>query len=122
MAKEKRKLNDNQASATVRNIKTSVQKLNLVAGVIRNMKASDAVLQLKFMPKKVAHTVRQCLESALSNAENNHELDVDNLVVDKVLVGKAFVMKRFSARARGRGARILKPFSNLRIIVKEIEG
>jgi len=121
MAKEKRKLLDNQASAKVTNIKTSVQKLGLVAEVIRGMKADEAVLQLQFMKKKVAITVKKCLESALANAENNHDLDIDNLVVDKVLVGKAFVMKRFKARARGRGAKILKPFSNLEIIVKEIE-
>ncbi|MBT4922712.1 MAG: 50S ribosomal protein L22 [Rickettsiales bacterium] len=122
MAKERRKLSDNQASAKVTNIKTSVQKLGLVAEVIRGMKAEEAVLQLQFMKKKVAITVKKCLESALANAENNHELDIDNLVIDRVLVGKAFVMKRFKARARGRGAKILKPFSNLEIIVKEIEG
>lgn len=122
MAKEKRRLADNQASAKTTNIKTSVQKLGLVADVIRNMKAQEAVLQLQFMKKKVAITVQKCLESALANAENNHELDIDNLVIDRVLVGKSFVMKRFKARARGRGAKILKPFSNLEIIVKEIEG
>ncbi|MBT4989531.1 MAG: 50S ribosomal protein L22 [Rickettsiales bacterium] len=122
MTKEKRKLAENQASAKVTNIKTSVQKLGLVADVIRGMKANHAVLQLQFMKKKVAITVKKCLESALANAENNHELDIDNLVVDRVLVGKAFVMKRFRARARGRGAKILKPYSNIEIIVKEIEG
>lgn len=122
MTKVKRKLEENQASAKVKNIKTSVQKLGLVADSIRGMKADQAVLQLQFMKKKVAIIVKKCLESALANAENNHELDIDNLVVDKVLVGKALVMKRFRARARGRGAKILKPFSNLEIIVKEIEG
>ncbi|MBL6785837.1 MAG: 50S ribosomal protein L22 [Rickettsiales bacterium] len=122
MTKAKRKLSENQASAKLSNIKTSVQKLNIVADLIRGMKADQAVLQLQFMKKKLALPVKKCLESALANAENNHELDIDNLVIDRVLVGKSFVMKRFRARARGRGAKILKPFSNIEIIVKEIEG
>ena len=117
----KRKLQDNQASARIKNIKTSVQKLSLVANLIQGLKVSDALLQLQFMKKKVAVNVKSCFESAVANAENNHELDVDNLVVDRVNLGKSFVMKRFRARARGRGAKILKPFSNMEIIVKEIE-
>jgi len=121
MTKQKRKLTDNQASAKLSNIKTSVQKLGLVADVIRGQKADKALLQLQFLKKKNADIVKRCLESALANAENNHDLDIDNIYIDKVLVGKAFVMKRFRARARGRGAKILKPYSNLEIIVKEIE-
>ena len=117
----KRKLNDNQASAKVKNIKTSVQKLGLVTNAIQGMKVSEALLQLRFMKKKVAINVKSCLESAIANAENNHELDIDNLIIDRVNIGKSFVMKRFRARARGRGARIFKPFSNMEIIVKELE-
>ena len=114
MTKAKRKLSENQASAKLSNIKTSVQKLNIVADLIRGMKADQAVLQLQFMKKKLALPVKKCLESALANAENNHELDIDNLVIDRVLVGKSFVMKRFRARARGRGAKS----SNLLVILK----
>jgi large subunit ribosomal protein L22 len=121
MTKQKRKLSDNQASAKVATIKTSVQKLSLVADLIRGQKADKALLQLQFLKKKNASIVKKCLESALANAENNHDLDIDNIYIHEVLVGKAFVMKRFRARARGRGAKILKPFSKLEIIVKELE-
>lgn len=123
MAKEKlqRRLDSNQASAKVSTIRISPSKLNLVARSITGLEASKAVLQLQFSNKKAAKHVLSCLNSALANAENNHDLDIDNIIVDKVNVGKSIVMKRFSARARGRGARILKPFSNLEIIVKEKE-
>ena len=110
---------DNQAIAKVASIKTSPQKLNLVAGVIRGMNAEKALLQLRFMKKKVAHDVRQCLQSAIANAENNFNLNIDDLFVSKVLVGKALVMKRVRFRARGRVGRIQKPFSNLTIVVEE---
>jgi large subunit ribosomal protein L22 len=107
------------AFAKCKAIKTSVQKLNLVAGLIRGMKAEQALLQLRFSKKKVARDVYHVLNSAIANAENNFGLDVDRLYVSRVMVGKAFVMKRFRARARGRGARILKPFSNVSIYVTE---
>jgi large subunit ribosomal protein L22 len=111
----------NEARAVTRSIRTSPQKLNLVAEFIRGMNASDAVTQLTFLNKKVALDVRKTLESAIANAENNHNLDVDRLYVVEATVGKGIVMKRWRARARGRAARILKPFSNLYITVRERE-
>lgn len=116
-----RKLDDNQASARVKSIRISPTKLNLVAQSIRGMKVNHALLQLQFSKKKAAQHVLSCLNSALANAENNHDLDIDNIVIYRVNVGKSLVMKRFRARARGRGAKILKPFSNLEVIVKELE-
>ena len=116
-----RRLDDVEASARLKHIKVSPQKLNLVAGLIRGMKASEALVQLEFCRRRVSNDVKKLLESAIANAENNHDLDIDQLRVSEVRVGKAFVMKRFKARARGRGARILKPFSNLEIIVRESE-
>lgn len=118
MSKERR-VADNQAFASVKYIKTSVQKLNYVAKTIRKQHVSQALNQLTFSKQRVARDVKQCLLSAIANAENNHNLDIDRLVVERVEVGKAFTMKRFRARARGRGAKILKPFSNLRIILEE---
>lgn len=109
------------AKASARTIRVSPSKLNLVAASIRNMKASDAMVYLKFSPKRIAIDVRKCLQSAIANAENNFGLDIDNLVVTEATVGKAIVMKRMVARARGRGARIEKFFSNLYITVTEIE-
>jgi large subunit ribosomal protein L22 len=100
-------------------MRISPQKLNLVAQSIRGMPAEKALLALKFSNKRIAHDVRKTLLSAVSNAENNHDLDVDRLVVAEASVGKALVMKRFHARARGRGAQILKPFSHLTIVVRE---
>jgi large subunit ribosomal protein L22 len=120
-AKNKKILAENQARCFVKNIKTSPQKLSLVANLIRGSKVEDAINQLTFSQKKVAKIVKQALSSAIANAENNHDLDVDNLIVDRVNIGKSVVMKRFRCRARGRGAKILKPFSNLEIIVKEFE-
>ena len=110
---------ENQAIAKVASIKTSPQKLNLVAEVIRGMGVDKALLQLRFMKKKVAHDVQLCLQSAVANAENNYNLNIDELFVSKVLVGKSLVMKRMRFRARGRVGRIQKPFSNLTIVVEE---
>ncbi|HEX2888164.1 50S ribosomal protein L22 [Vineibacter terrae] len=116
-----RRLAETEAKAVARMIRVSPRKLNLVAGQIRGMTASAAVNELKFSRKRIAADVCKALESAIANAENNHQLDVDRLVVSEASVGKALVLKRFHARARGRGAGILKPFSNLTIVVKERE-
>ena len=116
-----RDLPDNEAKAVARMLRVSPQKLNLVAGLIRGKKVSTALADLEFSRKRIAIDVRKCLESAIANAENNHDLDVDDLVVAQAFVGKALVMKRFHARARGRAGRVEKPFSNLTIIVREVE-
>ena len=115
-----RALPDNEAKAVARMIRVSPQKLNLVAQLIRGKKVSTALADLEFSRKRIARDVRKCLESAIANAENNHDLDVDDLVVKEAYVGKALVLKRFHARARGRGARIEKPFANLTIVVREV--
>ncbi|HEY8381616.1 MAG TPA: 50S ribosomal protein L22 [Microvirga sp.] len=115
-----RALPDNEAKAVARMIRVSPQKLNLVAQLIRGKKVSTALADLEFSRKRIARDVRKCLESAIANAENNHNLDVDDLVVKEAYVGKALVLKRFHARARGRGARIEKPFANLTIVVREV--
>jgi len=120
-AKAGRRLADNEARAVNRMIRVSPQKLNLVAQLIRGKKAETALADLTFSSKRIAADVKKTLESAIANAENNHQLDVDNLIVAEAFVGKAMVMKRFRARARGRGARILKPFSHLTIVVREVE-
>jgi large subunit ribosomal protein L22 len=99
----------------------SPQKLNLVAGLIRGKKVATALADLEFSHKRIAKDVRKCLQSAIANAENNHELDIDDLVVAQAHVGKAIVLKRFSPRGRGRMGRIMKPFSNLTIVVREVE-
>ena len=114
-----RALADNEAKAVLRMLRVSPQKLNLVAALIRGKKVSTALADLEFSRKRIAKDVRKCLESAIANAENNHDLDVDDLVVSQAFVGKALVMKRFHARARGRAGRVEKPFSNLTIIVRE---
>ena len=119
-AKAPRRLADNEARAVLRTIRISPQKLNLVAQLIRGKKVATALADLEFSRKRIARDVRKCLESAIANAENNHNLDVDDLVVKEAHVGKALVLKRFHARARGRGARILKPFANLTIVVREV--
>jgi len=116
-----RALPDNEAKAVARMIRVSPQKLNLVAQLIRGKKVSTALADLEFSRKRIARDVRKCLESAIANAENNHDLDVDDLVVAEAYVGKALVMKRFHARGRGRAGGILKPFSNLTIVVREVE-
>ena len=119
--KRERVLKDNEAQAVLRMVRVSPQKLNLVAGLIRGKKASVALADLEFSRKRIAVQVRKVLQSAIANAENNHDLDVDNLVVAEAHVGKALVMKRFSPRARGRVGRIMKPFSNLTVVVREVE-
>ena len=116
-----RALPDNEAKAVARMLRVSPQKLNLVAQMIRGKKVATALADLEFSRKRISKEVRKCLESAVANAENNHDLDVDDLVVKEAFVGKALVLKRFHARARGRGARILKPFSNLTIVVREVQ-
>jgi large subunit ribosomal protein L22 len=112
---------DNEAMAKAATIRTSPRKLGVVAGLIRGKKADAALAELTFSHRRVAREVKKVLQSAIANAENNHQLDVDKLYVAEVSVGKALVMKRFHARARGRGARIIKPFSNLTLIVRERE-
>ena len=116
-----RALSDTEAKAVARMLRVSPQKLNLVAQLIRGKKVATALAELEFSRKRISKDVRKCLESAVANAENNHDLDVDDLVVSQAFVGKALVLKRFHARARGRGARILKPFSNLTIVVREVQ-
>ena len=114
-----RVLPENKAKAVGTMIRTSPRKLNLVAGTIRGKKAGAALNELTFSPKRVAKVVKKVLQSAIANAENNHDLDVDDLVVSEASVGKNLVMKRFMARARGRGAGIMKPFSQITIVVEE---
>lgn len=114
-----RVLADHQAKAIGRMIRVSPRKLNLVAQTIRGKKADAALNELTFSPKRIAKTVKKVLQSAIANAENNHDLDVDDLVVSEASVGKNMVLKRFQARARGRGAGIEKPFSQITIVVEE---
>jgi len=123
MSQEKnpRALKDNEAKAVLRMVRVSPQKLNLVAQLIRGKKVDRALADLTFSSKRIALDVKKTLESAIANAENNHSLDVDDLVVAEAFVGKALVMKRFHARARGRAGRVEKPFSNLTIVVREVE-
>lgn len=116
-----RRLADNEAKAIARMLRVSPQKLNLLAQLIRGKKVDRALADLEFSRKRIAHEVKKTLESAIANAENNHGLDVDDLVVYQAFVGKAMVMKRFHARARGRASRVEKPFANLTIIVREVE-
>lgn len=119
-AKSPRALADNEAKAVARMLRVSPQKLNLLAQLIRGKKVDKALADLEFSRKRSAIDVRKTLESAIANAENNHALDVDDLVVAEAHVGRALVMKRFSPRARGRAGRIEKPFSNLTIVVREL--
>jgi large subunit ribosomal protein L22 len=121
MGKQSRErvLEDNQALAVGRSIRTSPRKLNLVAQAIRGKTAEQALNELTFSPKRVAKDVKKVLQSAIANAENNHDLDVDDLVVAQASVGKNMVLKRFHARARGRGARVEKPFAQVTIVVEE---
>ena len=116
-----RRVADNEALATATNIRGSAQKLNLVAALIRNRRAGDAMNILQFSPKAMAVDVRKVLASAIANAENNHNLDVDALVVTEASVGKGLSMKRFATRARGRSSQIVKPFSKLRVVVREVQ-
>jgi large subunit ribosomal protein L22 len=114
-----RKLADTEAQAIVSNLRVSPRKLNLVAGLIRNQPAAAAVATLTFSKRRIAHQVKKALESAIANAENNHQLDVDRLYVKEATVGRAFVMKRFHTRGRGRSARVEKHFAHLTVIVRE---
>ena len=116
-----RDLADNEAKAVSKMLRVSPQKLSLVAQLIRGKKVASALADLEFSRKRIAKDVRKCLESAIANAENNHDLDVDDLVVAEAHVGKALVIKRFAARGRGRVGKILKPFSHLTIVVREVE-
>jgi large subunit ribosomal protein L22 len=114
-----RPLADKEAKAVARMLRVSPQKLNLLAQLIRGKKVATALADLEFSRKRIARDVRKCLESAIANAENNHDLDVDELVVAQAHVGKALVIKRFHPRGRGRMGRIFKPFANLTIVVRE---
>jgi large subunit ribosomal protein L22 len=114
-----RAIADNEAQAIVSNLRVSPRKLNLVAGLIRNQPAAAAVATLTFSKRRIAKDVRKALESAIANAENNHQLDVDRLIVSRAEVGRSVVMRRFHARGRGRAARVEKWFSHLKIVVAE---
>ena len=116
-----RTLPDNEAKAIARMLRISPQKLNLVAQLIRGKKVASALADLTFSQKRIARDVKKCLESAIANAENNHDLDVDELIVAEAHVGKALVLKRFHPRGRGRMGKILKPFANLTIVVRQVE-
>ncbi len=117
-----RRLDENEAMAKSTMIRVSPQKLNLVAQLIRGLPAERALAELSFSKRRVAADVRKVLQSAIANAENNHQLDVDRLIVAEAFVGKTMVMKRFRARARGRVGRLQKPFSNLTVVVREQAG
>ena len=123
MGKQKnaRRVADNEAMAKVRMLRTSGQKLNLVAQMIRGKKVDKALSDLTFSKKRIADDVKKCLQSAIANAENNHDLDVDELIVAEAWVGKNMTLKRGRPRARGRFGKILKPFSELTILVREVE-
>ena len=114
-----RSLSDKEARAVAKNLRVSPQKLNLVAGLIRGKKVDRALADLEFSRKRIAQDVRKCVMSAVANAENNHDLDVNALVVAEAYVGKNLIMKRFAARGRGRGFRVLKPFSQITVIVRQ---
>ena len=116
-----RDLPDNEAKAVARMLRVSPQKLNLVAQLIRGKKVASALADLTFSQKRIAKEVKKCLESAIANAENNHDLDVDDLIVAEAHVGKALVLKRFTPRGRGRMGKILKPFANLTIVVRQVQ-
>ncbi|MGD9769614.1 MAG: 50S ribosomal protein L22 [Pseudolabrys sp.] len=123
MSKKKRErdLSENEAKAVARMLRVSPQKLNLVAQLIRGKKVASALADLEFSRKRIAGDVRKCLQSAIANAENNHQLDVDDLVVAEAHVGKALVIKRFTPRGRGKVGKIMKPFSHLTIVVRQVE-
>src|SRR5713226_8354827 len=116
-----RRLDESEAAASMRGLRTSPRKLNLVAKAIRGKTASSALAELTFSKRRIAQDVRKVLQAAIANAENNHQLDVDRLFVAEASVGRSFVMKRFHARARGRGAPIIKPWSNITVVVRERE-
>ena len=118
-SKDTRRVEANQAMAVCHSIRTSPRKLNLVAQTIRGLNAEKAVAELSFSKKRIAKVVLAVLQSAIANAENNHQLNIDKLFVSEAFVGKGLVMKRMHARGRGRGARVLKRFSNLTVVVTE---
>jgi large subunit ribosomal protein L22 len=120
-ASRERVLKDNEAKAIARNLRVSPQKLNLVAQLIRGKKVQTALADLTFSRKRIARDVKKTLESAIANAENNHELDVDDLVVAEAHVGTAFAIKRFHARGRGKASSIHRPFAHLTIVVRQVE-
>src|SRR5574338_575621 len=115
----RRRLGENEAEASAAQLRVSPRKLNAVAGLIRGKACGRALADLQFCRRRIAHDVRKVLQSAIANAENNHQLDVDRLFVAEATVGKTLVMKRFTPRARGRAARIEKPFSQLRVVLRE---
>jgi len=117
--KTARRLKDSEARARLSTLRTSPQKLNLVAETIRGMKVQDALSELQFSKRRIAKAVKKALESAVANAENNHQLDVDRLYVAEASVGRSIVMKRWHARGRGRSSGVQKPFSHLTIVVRE---
>ncbi len=119
--KHERRLSDSEALAVARNLRVSPQKLNLLAESIRGKSAEAALSELTFSKRRIAGDVKKTLQSAIANAENNHQLDVDRLFVAEATVGKSIVMKRFRPRARGRAGRIIKPFSNVTGVVRERE-
>ena len=119
--KTERRLAEHEAQAVAKNLRVSPQKLNLVAQMIRGKKVQTALADLEFSRKRIARDVQKCLQSAIANAENNHDLDVDDLIVAEAHVGKGLVMKRWASRGRGRSGRILKPFSHLTIVVRQVE-
>ena len=119
--KSERSLADNEAKAVARMLRVSPQKLNLVAQLIRGKRVATALADLTFSRKRIARDVKNTLESAVANAENNHDLDVDALIVSEAYVGKKLVMKRLKARARGRASRIEKPFAQITVIVRQVE-
>ena len=116
-----RVLGDNEAQAVAKSLRISTQKLNLVAGMIRGKKVDQAIAELEFSQKRIAEDVRKCVMSAVANAENNHGLDVNELIVAEAYVGKNLILKRFHARGRGRGAPVRKPFSQLTVVVRQVE-
>lgn len=116
-----RALPDNEAKAVARNLRVSPQKLNLVAGLIRGKKVDQAIADLEFSRKRIANDVRKCVMSAVANAENNHGLDVNELIVAEAWVGKNLIMRRFMARGRGRAASVTKPFSQITVIVRQTD-
>jgi large subunit ribosomal protein L22 len=117
--KRPRQQGDNEAKAVVSSLRVSPQKLNLVAAMIRGKKVGKALAELEFSRKRIAEDVKKCVKSAVANAENNHHLDPDDLIIAEAFVGKQLVMKRFHARGRGKSSQILKPFSMLTVIVRE---
>ncbi len=125
MVKKKNQLQNSDqtglASASAKSVKTSPQKANLVLGLIRGQNAESAINSLQFSTRRISNDIKKILKAAISNAENNHQLDIDKLIVHEAYAGKAMVMKRFRPRARGRSGKILKPYSNIKIILKERE-